>query len=67
MQTTAGHIVLSCAFKIYVLDSTTLTLLYADDIFEDSRGRFAVSRHPDTLSICYPKGRKGHVRLIHLK
>lgn len=67
MEIAPGKIVLACPLKVYVLDSSTLTLLCADETFDNAEGRFAVSMYPSTLTLAYPKTKKGSVKLVNLK
>lgn len=62
-----GRIIVACPIKVYVLDSGTLTLLFVDECYENPDGRFAVSLHPNTLTLIYPKSKQGCVKLANLK
>lgn len=67
LEVAPGRIVVACPLKVYVLDSSTFTLMYADETHDNREGRFAVSQQSNTLTLAYPRTKKGSVKLVNLK
>jgi len=67
MEVAPGRIVVACSSKVYVLDSSTLYLLYVDETLDNPDGRFAISQYANTLTLAYPRTKKGSVKLANLK
>jgi len=67
LEVAPGRIVVACPLKVYVLDSSTFTLMYADETHDNREGRFAVSQQSNTLTLAYPRTKQGSVKLVNLK